>query len=434
MLNKEIVELERKLELLRQKTPCVELAAVLNKLAFLFLHLEPHKSKVYAREAQDLAEKLGFLVELARSNTILGVVSLETGNFTEAMSFCRKSMKIYEKLDDNTGKASVHATIANIYRVQGMIDKALENYHESLRIRQKYCDDKNELARCHFNIGACYSSLLRLDLAQSAYEYAQEIWEKSGDPEKLAYLYNNIGSVYGKRKELDKAQEFFQKALTIREDLGDKKGVASTLGNLGSLNDKLGNNESALGFFIRSLALYEEIGNKRGIAHTCGCIGVLYTTLKNLDKAEKFIKRGLEITRKLKVKDLEIQCLEQITSMYEKKGDLRNALKYSKEFNICLVEYMNEKSMEKIAKLQVQFETEKLSKMNDQLRDTLALVKKLQGLLPICANCKKIRKDDGYWQQIESYITDHSEAMFSHGLCPECSIKLYGEDFNLDND
>lgn len=54
-------------------------------------------------------------------------------------------------------------------------------------------------------------------------------------------------------------------------------------------------------------------------------------------------------------------------------------------------------------------------------------VKILQGFLPICASCKKIRDDKGYWSQIESYISDHSEAQFSHGVCPDCAKKLYPE-------
>src|SRR5205814_7116361 len=59
----------------------------------------------------------------------------------------------------------------------------------------------------------------------------------------------------------------------------------------------------------------------------------------------------------------------------------------------------------------------------DRMREAseaLASVKQLQGLLPICAYCKKIRDDRNYWQQLESYITEHSEARFSHGICPDC--------------
>ncbi|MGA2279991.1 MAG: PAS domain S-box protein [Verrucomicrobiota bacterium] len=59
------------------------------------------------------------------------------------------------------------------------------------------------------------------------------------------------------------------------------------------------------------------------------------------------------------------------------------------------------------------------------LQDALANVKSLSGLLPICASCKKIRDDKGYWSQVESYIQKHSEARFSHGMCPDCIKKWY---------
>jgi len=63
------------------------------------------------------------------------------------------------------------------------------------------------------------------------------------------------------------------------------------------------------------------------------------------------------------------------------------------------------------------------------LQEALAHVKMLQGLLPICANCKRIRDDQGYWHSVESYISEHSDATFTHGLCPDCARELYPELF-----
>ena len=60
-----------------------------------------------------------------------------------------------------------------------------------------------------------------------------------------------------------------------------------------------------------------------------------------------------------------------------------------------------------------------------ELQDALAEVRTLSGLLPICSGCKKIRDDQGYWNQIEDYISSRSKATFSHGICPECAKKLY---------
>jgi PAS domain S-box-containing protein len=70
---------------------------------------------------------------------------------------------------------------------------------------------------------------------------------------------------------------------------------------------------------------------------------------------------------------------------------------------------------------------EELVRLNEELKKAAANVKALSGLLPICSGCKKIRDDQGYWQQVESYIRKHSEAQFTHGLCPDCVKHLYPE-------
>ncbi len=61
------------------------------------------------------------------------------------------------------------------------------------------------------------------------------------------------------------------------------------------------------------------------------------------------------------------------------------------------------------------------------LRKALDHIKTLQGILPICMHCKKIRNDSGYWEQVEAYITNHSEALFSHCICPDCLQLHYAE-------
>ncbi|MCF8108587.1 MAG: PAS domain S-box protein [Desulfohalobiaceae bacterium] len=71
-----------------------------------------------------------------------------------------------------------------------------------------------------------------------------------------------------------------------------------------------------------------------------------------------------------------------------------------------------------------------LEKERHRLEHAISQVKQLSGLLPICAHCKKIRDDQGYWSQIESYIQNHSDANFSHSICPECAREHY-PDMNL---
>ncbi|MDP8217870.1 MAG: hypothetical protein P9M03_03990 [Candidatus Theseobacter exili] len=93
---------------------------------------------------------------------------------------------------------------------------------------------------------------------------------------------------------------------------------------------------------------------------------------------------------------------------------------------IALMRIQDETARKK-AEEDLQQKALELEKANKDLQNALDNVKTMRGLLPICALCKKIRDDKGYWRQIESYVRDHSEAEFSHGYCEECADKLLAE-------
>ncbi len=76
---------------------------------------------------------------------------------------------------------------------------------------------------------------------------------------------------------------------------------------------------------------------------------------------------------------------------------------------------------------------ESLREKMGELQKAFDQIKTLRGIVPICSSCKKIRDDKGYWEQVEIYVRDHSEAQFTHGICPECIKKLYPE-YKQDDD
>jgi PleD family two-component response regulator len=110
------------------------------------------------------------------------------------------------------------------------------------------------------------------------------------------------------------------------------------------------------------------------------------------------------------------------------KGEYRDVLE---GFRSGAVDYVTKpfNSEELLARVRTHLELkqnrDRLQQIVRQLEDALYEVKRLSGLLPICAKCKKIRNDAGYWQQIEDYISHHSEAQFTHGICPDCIDELY---------
>ena len=69
-----------------------------------------------------------------------------------------------------------------------------------------------------------------------------------------------------------------------------------------------------------------------------------------------------------------------------------------------------------------------LNLLAEEIADSVFKVRKLSGLLPICAWCKKLRSDEGYWKSVEEYISEHTKAEFTHGICPECNNKYFAEE------
>ncbi|SMC24566.1 hypothetical protein SAMN02746041_02046 [Desulfacinum hydrothermale DSM 13146] len=99
----------------------------------------------------------------------------------------------------------------------------------------------------------------------------------------------------------------------------------------------------------------------------------------------------------------------------------------SRELLTVLAE-LRRKNKELEAEVEEREQVEKdKERLIQELKEALENLRKLRGLLPICAYCKKIRDDQGYWNQLESYIAQHADVTFTHSVCPECAKKIYEE-------
>ena len=133
------------------------------------------------------------------------------------------------------------------------------------------------------------------------------------------------------------------------------------------------------------------------------------------DKEEDHVVAVNELSKSGKVQGREFQ-------FRKKSGEMITGLLSAEIIPINNQEFILSSICDITERKWVELEREKLIR---ELQEALASVKQLSGMLPICASCKKIRDDKGYWNQVEVYIRDHSEAEFSHGICPECKEKLY---------
>jgi PleD family two-component response regulator len=129
---------------------------------------------------------------------------------------------------------------------------------------------------------------------------------------------------------------------------------------------------------------------------------------------------GYDVCRALKESDLTRHIpVIFITAVSE-------AMDEAKAFKLGAVDYVTKPFHPATIAARVKTHLE-LSRHIKELRHALDTVKTLSGLIPICAGCKKIRDDRGYWKQVESYICEHTDARFSHGICPDCLKAHYAD-------
>jgi len=136
--------------------------------------------------------------------------------------------------------------------------------------------------------------------------------------------------------------------------------------------------------------------------------------------------KGLETVRKMgeREKDVPIIVLTGLDDDAVAIQALQNSVQ----------DYLNKNRMDSILlHRSIRYSMERFNNIRQkerlikELKEALDNIKTLQGLLPICAGCKNIRNDDGYWIQLESYLTSHSDLNFTHSICPDCVKKLYPE-------
>lgn len=129
---------------------------------------------------------------------------------------------------------------------------------------------------------------------------------------------------------------------------------------------------------------------------------------------------GTDVCRRIRLMDYPLPPYLIILTARDTPADVLEALESgADEFLAKPVSPMELRARVRVGERMITLQ-QRLHDHNLQLRQALEQVKALHGILPICAYCKKIRNDQQYWQQVEHYIADHTGAIFSHGICPEC--------------
>lgn len=358
-------DLHTKLKELRLVPDCnLEVIGTLNKLVLAEHRNNPEEAEQYAKEALSLSLNLGLEKAIAESRLMYGTTCWATGDFSAALENYLYSLDIWKKLGDKRGISRACNNLGNVYRDQGSYHEALDYYLRSLKIKHEIGGGK-AVAISHINIGNIHREQGLLELARDSYTQALDLFLESGDQLSIAKCYNNLGLVHSRQNHHTLALEQHKKALDIRREINDSRGIANSYGNIGTVYVGQEKYAEAMEYFKKTLEENEKLHDRRATSLSCMNIGLTYSKLNNFETAFEFIERGQNIAREIGAKDLEAMVVQHLSELCETEGDFKQALVYAREYRKIREELFNAKSLEKLASLQIRFQTESKQKENE---------------------------------------------------------------------
>jgi len=405
----------------------------------------------HLNEAATIFEDLDDRRKLAISIKSIGIVYRQLGDYDRALDCYFKALGIEEEQGNTGGISRTLVNIGIIHKQTGEYERALDHYDRALAIVENPVWKWN----IYNNKGNVYQNLenhqMALDYHRQALAGRQEIQDRMG----IASSLLNIGVNHLHLDEPEKALDHIGRSMALSRDLGLKAMVATGHQTLSMVHRQMGRYDEALTEANQALVIAKKIEAREVIRDSLDELSKIHAELGNYEEALKSYHRFVETRDSLfsdeadgklgyfqeryqaARREKEIALLRAgnesaRADMVAARGALRRQEIIRNYLVVCFAlltllaaVLYNRYRMRRQAHEASKSLNERIERQNIDLQRALDEIKALSGLLPICAHCKNIRDDQGYWQQIENFIAEHSEARFSHGICPDCIAKHY---------
>ncbi|SFN92546.1 Histidine kinase-, DNA gyrase B-, and HSP90-like ATPase [Bizionia echini] len=333
-------------------------AQVYNDSALDIYKTDSKKAIVILEQGLMIAEKEGSKKEKGRILNSLGIVYRDLGEFEKSKELSLESLK-------NTNDSLI---VASAYNNLGVVNRNLGFYEEAVSFLIKALsiyDAKGmmrESAVTNNNIGIVYSFNDVYDKAVEYHLKAKGEFEKLNDKKGASEAYNNIAIVYANNGDLKKALEYFKYSLKLESELKDKKGVAESLNNIGGVYYYLEEVDSSLVYFEKSAELEKEIGNYSGVGSSYNNIAQVLIEKKRAVKAKPYIDSAFVYAQTYKVVEDIQAALQNYSDYYQANNLPQKALEYYKRLTNFKDSIQNLDVKNKIAELEIEYQTEKKEK------------------------------------------------------------------------
>ena len=455
--------------------------AALNAEAKALSETDPGKSMEVARQARAAAREAGDIAGEAEALNFIAYAFRNQSALDLARQNALESVRLFVQAGDPRGESQGYNTLGLIEADAGRFGEALAYHLKALDIRQR-TGDKEGLAYSFNNLGNIYRNMGQYEKALEHHEKGLALKIELGMQSSEAYSHHNIGLVYFAMGDPANALAAYRRGLEIREQLGDARAIGVSLNGIGQVQAQH-DPRAALATYERALALRRETGDTRGEMATELNLADVYMRMDTPGRAIEHANRALAIGEKIDAPLMQSNGLRILAEVEAARGDFGAAYQHQLQHQAARDRMFNRENADRMQRLQVAYEADNQQRQIELLRqegalrsaelarvrttrtalaviaalvlvslallyarfrlkqqsearlraqaqalsEALARVQVLKGMLPICAWCKKIRDDNGYWTQVEAYVTSHSAAEFTHSICPSCEDRVRGD-------
>jgi tetratricopeptide (TPR) repeat protein len=434
-----------------------QLANALHRLGLLHWSRNRYDSAlVHLEHAREVRRATGDRRGLGQVLNSIGATYYQLGIFEQALDAYLEAMALRREAHDTAGMARTLTNIGKTYHDWGQFDRAQRMLDSAVLLAQAV--DSGAV------LGYAQNSLVMLDIDRRNFAQARRHLQQSRDAYQGGRIITPADSASG--WSLNTAAEGL---LFVREGRprdgaallttllaagvrqGSVRGQARANLYLGEAYRAMGDGASARTALEKSLAfsrhasqrvlaldaLRQLVEIEEGAGRTAPALRLLHahvalrdtlfsqTTAQRIVTLESRAARDREQRELARLRESE-HVQTAVIARQRVVGMLGALVLVLAVAMLAIVSYYNRKVNARSAEV-LRANTD-LATANTELRTALTDVRTLSGLIPICASCKKVRDDQGYWNSVESYISSHSDARFSHGICHACAVELYGEE------
>lgn len=350
---------------LKKTTNDIEKVTTLNLLSDNYKASDAKKMFFYGNQALVLAKKINFkvaegnaLLNIGNSKIIQGDYKLALDNFQKAQELFEKEIPTHttQKIID-LGLAKAYGSVGIVLSEQSNYSKALHYYLKSVKIYEKL-KDYLRCSKLYNNIGVIYKSEKSDFKALKFFTKAEKI-QLSLKDENIAITQTNIATIYLNQNNIQKAQYYYNLAKISLEKYPNPRALGEWYNNKGLFFKKQKKDTDAIQNLEKAIVAFSEIDDKFGKSDTYFYLGELYFDANNFDLALLNINKSLQLGSELNVLELVMKCQKMLSDIYNKKGNTTLAFNYLQKYTATKDSLINEENIRKSVELSMNYEFDK---------------------------------------------------------------------------